>query len=585
MKTEWEFPWAKPEEFLEERKKIEKAHDEFVLKWKNRKDYLENPETLLLALEDYEELIRYYSGGGREGYYYWLNQGLNQLNMDLRKNYLQVEEFSNKQSNKLLFFDISIGKIPVEKQKEFLEKESLKKYREFLKKIFENSKHILSEAEEKILSLKESGSYGLWVKMVESLLSKETFMIEGKEKTFEELITLTKSKDKDLRMLAKEGFEKILEKYEEIAEVELNAVLENAKVNDELRGFTKPDEARINTDSIDYEFINSLLDSVKENFSISHKYYSILAKLIGQEKIDYSERGVEVGEIAKEYEYNEAINLVKDVFSNLDKTFLELFEEMLASGKIDAFPKKGKMGGAFCVHFGLYDPVYILLNFTKDLHDVSTIAHEMGHAINFTFSKEKENSLNFGIPEATGEVASIFMEDFVFKKILSESTEEEKFYLLFKKIGEDISSIFRQIALYLFELEIHNIYRKEGYLSKEKIGEIFVKHMSSYMGEDVTMEKANLWWIYWSHIRMYFYVYSYASGTLISKTIQAKYREDNSFIEKIKIFLETGKSKSPREIFREMGIEIDKEFFTKGILEIKKNLDEVEELGKKLGKL
>ena len=198
--------------------------------------------------------------------------------------------------------------------------------------------------------------------------------------------------------------------------------------------------------------------------------------------------------------------------------------------------------------------------------------------------QRNENALNFGEPKSTAEVASTFMEDFVFEEILEEFGEEEKFYLLFNKILKEISDIYRQIALYFFELELHESYRKEGYLSKERISEIFSKHMSEYLGDLFDKETMKYGWVYWEHIRLYFYVYSYASGSLISKAMQKKYKEDHSFIEKIKIFFSTGTSKSPREIFRGMGIKIDKEFFLDGLEKIEKELNEVEELGKKLGK-
>ncbi len=98
------------------------------------------------------------------------------------------------------------------------------------------------------------------------------------------------------------------------------------------------------------------------------------------------------------------------------------------------------------------------------------------------------------------------------------------------------------------------------------------------------MKNAHLWWIYWHHIRKYFYVYSYASGLLISKAMQKKYKEDKSFMEKIKVFLSTGTSKRPREVFKEMGIKIDKNFFLDGLSELERDFNEIKELGKKLGK-
>lgn len=588
MEDCWEFEWANEKTFEKERKENEIAHEEFLKKWNNRKDYLENSKVLKEALDDFEKLLRNYKYGGREGYYYALKKELNQADSKIRQKLLSIDEFQKKQSNKIMFFEINLSKIPVEKQKEFLENPLLKKYKNFLLVLFENSKHILSEEAEKILSLKTTGSYELWVQMVEGLLSKEIREVinEDGEKVsmnYTQLINLMRSTNKSIRDNANIHFEDIMNKYEEIAEVELNAILENAKINDELRKYTRADEGRIKEDFIDVEFIESILEAVKENFSLSHRYFNLLAKLIGQEKIGYHERNVNLFNNAKKYSYSESVELLKKVFLKLDKEFLEIFEKMIAEKRIDVFPKPGKNGGAFCISFRLNDPTYVLLNHTENLRDVTTMAHEMGHAINDYLMKKKENSLNFAHPKSTAEVASTFMEDFIFEEILKKATDKEKFYLILTKIGEDIQTIHRQIAMYLFELEIHKLYRKDGYLPKEKIEEIFIKYMGEYMGNSVDMQTGKLGWVYWSHIRMYFYVYSYASGVLISKAMQAKYRADPTFIDKIKEFLSTGTSKTPKEIFEEMGIKINKEFFSLGLKEIEKQFKEVEDLGRKLG--
>jgi len=588
MKTEWDFSEIKTD-FKKERKKIEEVYESFREKWINDKSYLEDPKKLKEALDEIEEISEKYSKGGNEGYFYWLNQELNQNDVEARKKFLKVEDFLIKQAHKVIFFSISLSKISPEKQKEFLDNPLLKKYHRYLEELFLESKYILSEKEEKVLDLKENTSYEMWVRMVSSLLAKETRESinekgEKKEYTYEELINLMRSEKKEVRFKAKIAFEEILQKYEEVAEFELNAVLEDAKIDDELRGYNFPDESRIKGDLIDEDFVNSLLDAVREKFSITRDFYHLKAKLMGEKKIGYFERSATIKKVEKEYPSQEAVNLVREVFGNLDKEFLEIFDRMLNTGKLDFFPKKGKRGGAFCVHFRRNQPVYVLLNHTGKLRDVAVIAHEMGHAINNEFMK-KQSEIYYDAPLSTAEVASTFFEDFVYKKVFETLSDEGKFYLKIQKFEDDFSSIQRQIALYLFEREIHKIYRDEGYLSKEKIGELFVKHMSEYLGEAVDMENAHLWWIYWSHIRECFYVYSYASGLIISKAMQKKLREDKKFIEKVKTFLSSGTSKKPREIFKEMGIEINKEFFLEGLSELEKELEEIKEIGKKLGKI
>ena len=588
MKTDWNFG-ALEIDFDKEGFELEKSFDEFVLKWKDNKEYLENSKILKQALDEFNELLEKFGKGGARFYYYFLKQELDKNDKEIRKNYMLARDFFTKQDNKILFFVISLSKVSKNKQKEFLESDELADYRNFLKEIFENSKYFLSEKEEKILSLKSAGSYEMWTEMVEALLSKETAIVkndEGNEVelTYPELIDLMRSTKKEVRDSANVAFVNILKKYEDVAEVELNAVLENAKVRDELRGYNRPDESRIKSDSIDLDFVDSILEASKEGFSISNKYYSLIAKLIGKEKIGYYERNVNIGKFDKKYSFEESVEIVRKVFSKLDKEFLDIFNEMLKNGKVDVYPKQGKNGGAFCVDWRRTDPTYVLLNHSGDLRDVTTIAHEMGHAINSILMKKNEKAINCGHPKSIAEVASNFMENFVFDEVLENSTKEEKFCLLVKKLGEDIASVNRQIALYLFELEIHKKYREEGYLSKEKIGEIFVKYMSKYLGESVDVSEANLWWIYWTHIREYFYVYSYASGILIAKSMQEKYKENNNFIEEVKKFLKTGTSKNPREIFGEMGIEINKKFFSLGVKSLEDDLSEIEKLANELGK-
>jgi oligoendopeptidase F len=256
----------------------------------------------------------------------------------------------------------------------------------------------------------------------------------------------------------------------------------------------------------------------------------------------------------------------------------------LLTGNIDVYPRKGKRTGAFCAAIHVTQPVYVLLNFTGKLRDVTTIAHEMGHAINDELIKKHQNALNFDTPMSTAEVASTFMEDFITERLAEGATNETKLALMVSRLDDVIGSIFRQVAIYRFEQELHEMYRTEGYVTLEKINKLFKKHMESYMGP--ASDGCENWWVYWSHIRNFFYVYSYASGLLISKAMQAKVRQDKNFIKQVKIFLSAGISKSPKDIFSDMDIDItDKKFWEQGLDEIETLLNDTEVLAKKLGKI
>jgi oligoendopeptidase F len=188
---------------------------------------------------------------------------------------------------------------------------------------------------------------------------------------------------------------------------------------------------------------------------------------------------------------------------------------------------------------------------------------------------------------STAEVASTFMEDFVLQEIIRKADDEMRLAVMMMKLNDEVSTIFRQIACYRFEQELHERFRKTGYLSKEDIGQLFQKHMKSYMGNSVEQSPGSEnWWVYWGHIRSFFYVYSYASGLLISKSLQNSVKKDPRFIGKVKEFLSAGLSDSPKNIFRGLGIDItDKKFWVRGLEEVETLLNETAHLATKLGKI
>ncbi len=594
MKTDWnlELLFKNEKEIKAHREEVEKATGAFVKKWSTREDYLQKPEVLKEALDEYNEWNTNYGAASKEWYYVYLKHQLDQNNSDLKATLNQITEYATKLENDMQFFPIRLAKIDKKLQKKFLAYKPLVIYKHYLERLFRESDHILTEPEEKLLNTISPLLQTNWVRMVSGFLAKEEREVldeKGKKaiKNFSEISGLMNSTNKKVRDAAAKAFTDINTKHVEVAENELNAVLQNKKIQDELRHYDRPDQSRHLSDDIDTEVVDALVKAVTGKFDIAKKYYSLKAKLFGVKKLEFHERNVPYGKITKEYSFEEASELVKKVFTELDPEFAMIFVKFLEEGRIDVYPKKGKQSGAFCIHMLHTLPVYVLLNHTSELQKVSTIAHEMGHAINYELMRPKQNALSFGSPTSTAEVASTFMEDFVMQELEKTADDETRLTLMLEKLNDDISTIFRQIALYNFETELHKTFREKGYLSKEEIGTMFQKHMASYMGPGVDQpDYAQNWWVYWSHIRMLFYVYSYASGLLISKSLQASVKKDPKFIIKVKEFLAAGMSDSPKNIFANLGIDITKKsFWDKGIEEVEELLKETEKLAKKLKRI
>lgn len=579
-------------QMAKERNIVERENYQFINKWSKRNDYLTDAKVLKEALDEYEVLQGSYGDGGKEGYYFWLRTSQDQNDPKLKAKFNQIQDFFLKIYNDLQFFTLRLSRIPVDDQRKFLENAQLKPYKHFLEKLFKKSKYLLSEDEEKILNLKSVPAHSNWVKMTSGFLYKEERLVlleNGKKevKNLEEIINLLISKKKKVRDNAAKAFNNILAQYTDVAEAEINSILSNKKIDDDLRRMPRPDFERLLGDDLDPDIVDSLIEVVSKRFEIAQKYYQLKTRLMGLNKLEYHERNVEINEVNKKYSWDDAKELIKEVFEDLDEKFAEIFQKLVKNGQIDVFPRKGKRGGAFCADQIISLPTYVLHNYTESMRDVLTLAHESGHAINSELMREKQNALNFGTPLSTAEVASTFMEDFILQKLLQGASDETRLTIMMMKLNEDISTIFRQIAFYKFEQELHQNFRTKGYLSKEDIGKLFQKHTAAYMGPAVIQSPGSEnWWIYVSHFRSFFYVYSYASGLLISKSLQASVKKDPLFIEQVKNFLSAGFSDSPKNIFKNLGIDItDKGFWNKGLDEIEALLNDTEGLAKKLGKI
>jgi len=469
------------------RKQVTKATNKFIIRWKNRNDYLINTKILKTVLDEYEHWLRFFGANSKVHYYFHLRTSQNQNDPKLKALENKAIEFSKKIENDMQFFELRIAKIEPDLQKEFLNYKPLTSHKHFLEKLFIQSKYHLSESEEKIMNLKSTPAHSNWVKMTQGFLTKEeakVFDEDGKVKikTFSDLLGLMKSKNKKTRDSAAKAFNFIQKKYVDVAEHEINSILMDKKINDNLRSFDRPDRSRHVGDDIETEIVDSLVKTVSNHFDIPKRYYKLKAKLMNVPKLAYHERNVEYGKIDKKYTYEAAVEILSKVFNNLNPEFGNIFKGFVEQGRIDVYPKKNKYSGAFCTYGLLIHPTYSLLNWTNKLNDVLTLAHEMGHGINFELVKAKENALNYGTTVATTEVASTFMEDFVLEELKKDADDELKLALSMMRLNEEISTIFRQVALYNFELDLHKELRMKGYLSEEEIGKLFRKHMVSYMG-------------------------------------------------------------------------------------------------------
>lgn len=560
--------------------KVYEASYRFINKWRIRDDYLKDPKVLAIALKEYENWSTNFGHNDKVCYYFWLRSELEKNNPKIKARLNQAKDLAVKIDNDIQFFALKLGKVPLSTQKKFLQDKTLAPYHRLLQRLFETSKFSRSDAEEKIINQLSDTSYRRWVDLLETLLSQE----ERRGKNFPTLLAECSNEDKKKRQQSGNDVNDILSAWAPVAEQELNAILEYKKSIDQIREVDEPETLRLIGDDIEKKTVEKMIEVVEDNFKLAKQFYRLKAKLLGQEKISYFERGVTIGKVNKKWTFPQAQKIVAEQLAKLDGEFANIFRSFIKNGQIDVLPQKGKSDGAFCAHYSPILPTYILLNHTGEWRDIKTLAHEVGHGINNELVRKMSHPLYFGTPTSTAEVASTFFEDLVLSSSREQLNEKDRLASLMSKLDDEVSTIFRQVAAYRFEQRLHRAYREQGYLSKETIGRLWLGEMKKYLGPAVSFPAGSEnWWVYWGHFRNYFYVYSYASGLLIAKALQKKVRQNPSFIKDVKKFLGAGLSQKPDDIFAQLGIDINKtSFWEEGIREFEQLLKEATGLYNKI---
>lgn len=592
IKTQWDLTYLyktiNDPKIAKDIEKEQKIVLDFVKKWQDEDSYLEDNKALLKALKDYEKVLDLDSP-----YYYFsfLNFELNNNDENLQAQYNKTSDILTKLNNQIEFFENKLGKTSIKRQSEILQDKELSRYQRFLQRIFEKSQFILSEKEEKIINLLSKPASKNWNKFLSKQISKVSVLSlneKGKKEkhNFSQLLSLLASPQKKVRDESAKNIYKILNELSDFSTEELNSYLETKKIIRDIRGYKRYDQDRHLSDDIPTNVVDNLVEVVWNNLDIVHEYYKLKSKLLGLRKIKYYERNVPfIPENQKEnlIKFDVGASIVEKSLNSIDPIFSIMFKDMLKNAVIDVYPKNGKSRGAYCMHGSKNIPPYILLNYTDKNNDVMTLAHEVGHAIHHKYYNTNQPSMYTGSSLAVAEVASTISEEFTFEYLLKELDDLQAFALRVNKLQDTMNTIFRQIAFYKMETEFYKKFDENSYIKKSELQSIFKKISKQELGEYVDfIEGAENTWINVNHFRYGFYVYSYASGEIIAKSIKKLIQKNNSAQILIDI-MKAGKSKSTIDIFKDAGIDITKkEFFESGINDIRKELESLKIKAKEL---
>ncbi len=561
---------------------VETLCADFEKKYKNDQEYLkdESNDTLVVAMNDWEKL--HDTIGMIKPLWYLFNmQSIMSGNAKLDQKIGQLEPRATNAVNRIVFFPLELGKLPEKRQAKILKDPRFAFFVYYLKRTFEVAKYNLTEEAEKVNNLLTRPARTLWIDGFEKLTNKETVKFKGKNIPLSQAQTMIHQLPlADRRKLHDLCMEK-LKSISYFAEQEINAVYTTKKINDELRGYEKPYSETIIGYENSIETIENLVKTVSDNFAISNRFYTLKKKLLKLPYLEYADRAVGIAKKQVQIPFEKSVEILRSAFGKAGERYLHILDKMLKDKRIDVYSRIGKRGGAYCWG-GQTVPTVVLLNYVPSVDAVMTFAHEMGHAIHTELSK-KQRKFYQSYTISVAEIASTFFENLAFQELFEKMSDTEKIYALYDRLADSMQTIFRQIACFNFELKLHEDLRKNGALTAAEICKAHNTEMSRYLGKAVKMHELDGYlFCSWSHIRNFFYVYSYAYGELISRALYKKCKEDDSFFAKVDMFLEAGNSMSPDNIFKSIGFDVSKSsFFEKGLQSIEEDLTTLEKLMKK----
>ncbi|UCG02588.1 MAG: hypothetical protein JSW11_01070 [Candidatus Heimdallarchaeota archaeon] len=526
-----------------------------------------------------------------EGLFYYgqLKVSADQTNKAALEQQNTLKNFRIEIKKKIAFVELELGKL-LEGNDEFLRSPILKHYHHYLEKTLRKHKHTLSEVEENLILEKDLNGVIAWSNFRAEWLGSKPFetVIDSKKKTFywSEAQGLMRSPDRTNRKNTIVAVMDALNEDGNIFSSSLRNICANHVMMARRRNYDTMTSSLI-TNDISQEMIDNLYAAIEDNLDIFHEILLLKAKILGTEKLLGEDLWAPIpreGEKSKKITWTEAKETVSRILYNFDDEFGKMADKMFIENHIDASPRKGKRGGAFCSTNEYAKECFILQSFNETFDDISTLAHEMGHAIHGYLTVEAQTLINWDISYCIAECASEFVRFLLIDNMKETVTDSQKRVILFNHLEDLAISIFEVGSRTQFEKSLYSAIEAGEYLDTEKISKLFLKSRTDYFGDAIEFlpqQKHDwMWKPHYFRIDLRFYNYPYVFAELIVLALYNKFRkEGESFKPEFKDFLAAGSSKSPQELVKDMGMDLTKkEFWQMGLDEMRTILKDVKSL-------
>ncbi len=548
------------------------------------------PNEIKKAMKAYEAIIQEYA---KPQIYAALVHSADSLNPENGAFMQRVDVKSLEISKAILFFELELGALPAATLKKLIASKELANYAHYLSRIQDYQPHRLDQAREELLNDLSVSSSTAFGRLFDEEMSRTKFMAPGKKTkeptaSREEILQGVSHADRAVRKASADSLTEGLKTKAHVITFITNTLLQHKQTIDRYRNYASPEDAQHMANETDQATVEAMTETITKHYPMVARYYQFKKKLLKLPTLVDYDRYAPLPRSTTTFTYEQAKKIVLDAFRRFSPVMADQAEAFFKNNWIDAAARPGKRGGAFCMFNTTDLHPYVLVNYKGEMKDVSTLAHELGHAVHACLAR-KQSYLNFDMPLTFAETASVFGEMLVFDALREHITDpKEKLALHLQKIEETFATVFRQTAMHRFEQDIHALSREKGELKTEEINERWLVRQREMFGSSVTMrEDYGYWWIYINHfIDRPFYVYSYPFGEILTLSLFAQYRKQGqAFVTKYIELLSAGGSKTPAQFLKPFGIDLkDKSFWEQGLAYVEELINETIALAEQVEK-
>jgi len=480
----------------------------------------------------------------------------------------RVEQFSASLSNRVLFFSLWWKDLSDEGCSRLME--GAGEYRYFLEEMRHFKPHTLSEPQEKVINLKNVTGSSALINLYDQITNRYCFnlVVEGEQKklTRGELMVYARNPGPHLRQAA---YQELYRVYAQdgpiLGQIYQNLVRDWHNEQVLLRSYNTPLAARNLSNDLPDPVVDTLLSVCQRNAPIFQRYFRLKARWLNMDSLQRSDLYAPLTGTDKVYPFQDGVQLVYKALQAFDPQFSSLAQKVFLERHIDSEIRPGKRSGAFCLSAAPELTPWILLNYQGKADDVSTMAHELGHAIHSLLASH-HNLFTFHASLPLAETASTFAEIALMDHMLLEVDDElVRRDMLFKRMDDTYATILRQAYFALFEKQAHDMIRENA--SSDDLSEAYFDNLKEQFGDSVILGSEFRWeWVSIPHIyHTPFYVYAYSFGQLLVLSLYQRYiQEGDSFKPDYFKILASGGSLSPVEILANAGVDVYQDAFWQG---------------------